>query len=387
MNKMKDSSNDTVKQQEIADHLGISRTTVSRCFTNHAGVSPVTRAKVFDFASKMGYQHMEARTPKPGRVAMTRRVGVLICTELEEFARPDYESPGVKLYVGLSEFAQLNHIKLELRYVDPKEKALDSPSYQNLKGIHDREWDGMILIYPFPRAVVDEIDIAFPMVSLVEQYGTADFNCVDVNHFKGIAMMMNKLVALGHEQIGFYTKPYEVEAQWSMRRFSAFVEKSIRLGFSIREENFVNVQPSRYISLEESFRYVRKRIKAGVTAWVCAADHQAYDLIAALQKEGIRVPQDVSITGFDGIDKPRGAPLLTTIIIPYREIGFTGGRRLLELMKKRFGSAQRILIAPQVREGETVGPVPKRHYESNGDGIGKSKKPAASLDGKAKHRR
>jgi LacI family transcriptional regulator len=197
------------------------------------------------------------------------------------------------------------------------------------------------------------------MVSLVEQYGTADFECVDVNHIKGIAKIMNKLVALGHEQIGFYSKPYEVEAQWSMRRFSAYLEKIIRLGLPIQEENFVNVQPRYYISLEESFRYVHQRIKAGVTAWVCAADHQAYDLIAALQKEGIRVPEDVSITGFDGIDKPAWAPLLTTAIIPYREIGFTGGRRLLEIMKKRFGSPQRILVAPHIRAGETVGPVPK----------------------------
>jgi len=349
-----------INQQLIADQLGISRTTVSRCFTNHSGINPVTRARVFDLASQLGYQHMEMRAPTKRRPNSTKRVGVLVCTELEEYFRPDYESPGVNLYAGVSEFAQLSNVKLELHYVDPKDDSLDSPSYIKLTPLQKREWDGVLLIYPFPRNIVDELDMNFPLVSLVEQYGAAAFNCVDVDHYKGIAMMINKLSDLGHERIGFYTKQYEVEAQWSLRRYSAFVEKMTRKGISPADEDIVNVHPKRYISLEESFEHVARRVEKGVRAWVCAADHQAYDLIAALQKKGIRVPEDVSITGFDGIQKPDWAPLLTTTVIPYREIGYTAGKRLMDIMKKRFGSPQHILISSQMREGETIGNVPVR---------------------------
>lgn len=358
--KARASSGDSAKQQAIADHLGIARTTVSRCFTNHPGISPVTRARVFDYASKIGYHYMESRTPKDSDGPTVKRVGVLICTDLEEFNRPDYESPGARLYVGLSEFAQLNNLQLELHYVNPKDKSTTGASYKDLKALHDREWEGVILIYPFPRDIVDDLERTFPVVSLVEQYGTGDFNCVDVNHFKGVAMIIEKLAALGHKKIGFYTRQYEVEAEWSLRRFSAYVEKMVRLGLPVIEENIVNVYPKHHMTLEESFRHVRKRIKAGVTAWVCAADHQAYDLITALQKEGICVPQDVSISGFDGIQQPTWAPSLTTAIIPYREIGYTGGQRLWEMMKKRFGASRRILIAPGIRDGATIGNAPKR---------------------------
>ena len=52
-----------INQQAIADRLGLSRATVSRCFTNHAGISPVTRAKVFQVAAEIGYTHMESRAP------------------------------------------------------------------------------------------------------------------------------------------------------------------------------------------------------------------------------------------------------------------------------------------------------------------------------------
>jgi DNA-binding LacI/PurR family transcriptional regulator len=60
------------------------------------------------------------------------------------------------------------------------------------------------------------------------------------------------------------------------------------------------------------------------------------------------------VTGFDGIKPPKGALELTTAAIPYREIGFTGAKRLRDILHKRFGSPQHILIGCQIRQGETV---------------------------------
>src|SRR6187431_902001 len=51
-----------VNQQLIAERLRISRATVSRCFTNHPGINPVTRARVFQMAAEIGYAHLEKRT-------------------------------------------------------------------------------------------------------------------------------------------------------------------------------------------------------------------------------------------------------------------------------------------------------------------------------------
>jgi DNA-binding LacI/PurR family transcriptional regulator len=130
-----------------------------------------------------------------------------------------------------------------------------------------------------------------------------------------------------------------------------------RQSLRVDPADIVNVYPEVfYRTRDESFAYIIKRIEKGVKAWVCAADHQAYDLIAALQKKGIRVPEDVSVTGFDGIRKPDWAPALTTVVVPHWEIGYTTGRRLMDIVRKRFGSPQHILVSPQLSEGETVGP-------------------------------
>lgn len=58
------SKNSLSNQQRIAENLNISRTTVSRCFTNHSGVNPDTRAKVFSEAKRLGYTYLEQRNIK-----------------------------------------------------------------------------------------------------------------------------------------------------------------------------------------------------------------------------------------------------------------------------------------------------------------------------------
>ncbi len=354
-----DSMGQDVSQQMIADRLGISRATVSRCFTNHPGINPVTRAKVFSLAAELGYQHMEMRAttrPEKSKSSKKASIGVLICTEIEEYLRNDYESPGVELYAGVSEFAQLHQQKIEMHYVNPREKTITSPSYAAIEGIRSRRWSGVILIYPFPRDVVQTLHVRMPTVSLVEQYGTAPFNCVDVDHYKGIALLLDRLVAMGHRRIGFFTRTYEVEGNWPLRRYAAFLEKMTRLKIGVNPKDLVNVRLDRSLTNDEGHAEAEARTRDGVTAWVCTADHQAYDLIAHLERCKFRVPKDVSVTGFDGITPPKGSPTLTTAVVPYREIGLTGCRRLQDLSRKRFGSAQHTLVSCAIRDGATVAP-------------------------------
>jgi DNA-binding LacI/PurR family transcriptional regulator len=345
-----------VNQQEIAEALQLSRATVSRCFTNHPGINPETRAKVFELASKLGYNHMVTRVSKSGSKSKSTRpkVGVLICTEEEEYHRMDYESPGKLLLKGISEYGQLAKVDLSVHFVAPSATSVEDPAYVDLFRSAGRQWDGLLLLYPFPRGVVDELLLKFPCVSLVEQRGAGQLDCVDVDHYQGISLVVNRLYDLGHRRIGFYSKSYKVEASWSLRRSGAYFEKMTQLGLKIREKDMINAHPKRMVSLEDSFDLAAAQVKSGVTAFVCAADHQAYDLVRGLRERGVRVPEDVSVTGFDGIEPPEGMPALSTVEIPYRNIGYFAAKRLKDLLQKRFGPSQHILLGCQLREGATV---------------------------------
>ncbi len=343
-----------VNQQAIAEALQISKATVSRCFTNHPGINPETRALVFETASKIGYHHRIARVSNRRQPKLRPKIGVLICTEEEEYYRTDYDSPGRLLLKGISESSQLEGLDLTVHFLDPSATSLDSPVYSDIFRSAARSWSGLLLLYPFPKLVVDGLLLKYPCVSLVEQRGAGQLDCVDVNHYQGISLVMNRLYELGHRRIAFYSRPYKIEASWSFHRTGAYFEKMTQLGLRIRDCDMINTHPQNLVSLEQSYDLAAERVRKGVTAIVCAADHQAYDLMLALEDRGIRVPQDVSISGFDGIEAPQGMPSLSTVEIPYIDIGFTATKRLKDLMKKRFGPHQHILLGCKLRAGETI---------------------------------
>ncbi|MDE0861627.1 MAG: LacI family DNA-binding transcriptional regulator [Akkermansiaceae bacterium] len=345
-----------VNQQVIADRLGLSRATVSRCFTNHPGISAVTRAKVFQLAAEIGYTHLESRSPSVRKKKKQASFSVLICSETEEYFREDYESPGEEILAGVSEYAQVNDILIEVHFISPNATDLSDPDFQKIDGLKDRSGRGILLIYPFPPTVIAQLAKRFPVVSTVDQVQTAGIDCVDVNHYDGISRAIENLVAAGHERIGFYTKDYPIAATWSYRRHSAFIQKMARLERAVLPEDLIGIFPRAFGSTEAGIEEVIKRTKQGVTAWVCAADHQAYDLIDAFEKKGLSVPEDVSITGFDGIQQDKNSPTLNTLEIPFRSIGTTGAERLAARVHKRFGGTQHVYISGKFRKGKTVAP-------------------------------
>jgi DNA-binding LacI/PurR family transcriptional regulator len=253
--------------------------------------------------------------------------------------------------------AQSCGVSLEVHYVEPAETRLTDPSYAKIDPLKQRSWDGVILVYPFPEQIVDQLRMLIPVVSLVEQYSGIPVNCVDVDHHRGISMIVRRLSELGHQRIGFLTHDYGVDANWALRRHSAYVEELTRLGLMADPDNAVNVRPSDRLSVQQAHTRALALTRLGVTARVCAADHQAYGLISFFQDYRLQIPLDVSVTGFDGITKPDGAPRLTTMVIHCFELGQMGGRRLNELTHKRFGSAQHIMLDCALREGETIGPA------------------------------
>src|SRR5690606_29170846 len=144
-----------INQQLIAKELNISRATVSRCFTNHPGINPKTRAKVFALASRMGYSHAEKREPAAHQ--RSRRglaFGVLVCVDLPNFDRTGYGNPGQELLNGLSEVARAQDVRLDLHFVRPEDLHIDGPSYDRIVSEGRKLWDGVVLIYPFPQSIV-----------------------------------------------------------------------------------------------------------------------------------------------------------------------------------------------------------------------------------------
>lgn len=314
---------------------------------------------MFQLAAEIGYVHLQMRSARANPKKPAKKTfGVVICSSEEEHNRTDYQNPSEQILAGVTDCALLNGAAVEVHLIDPAHCALDHPAYQRIEKLC-HAWKGLLLVYPFPDPVLHRLAPIVPLVSLVEQFDHSGIDCVDVDHYKGISAAVSHLVEHGHRRIGFFTRRYEVEASWSLRRYAGFLEEMVRKRLRVATKDIVNVFPSFEGDDESSIEYAAKRTRDGVTAWVCAADHQAYDLVSGLAARGLDVPGKVSVTGFDGIVTPAGSPELSTIAIPFREIGATGTRRLIERAHKRFGSAQHVLIDCRLKTGATVGPPPK----------------------------
>ena len=343
-----------VNQQLLADKLGISRTTVSRCFTNHSGINPDTRAAVFALATKLGYNYLEPRKSGKRESSSNQQIiAVLICSDLDEYKRSEHESPGFQLLRGISEYGLLNKLQLDIHIIDPKEDSLDKGTYKKLLKDKKSLWDGVLFVYPFPASIIEGLMRQFPCVSLVEQFGASDLDCIDVDHHRGVSHLMQRLIDEGHRRIGFFSRRYSVEPLWVYRRFSAYVEKLTRAGLQFRPEDVLNLYKKDAYSLDESYKKAIAQTKDGVTAWICPADHIAYDFISVFTQYGLVVGKDYSITGFDGIPNAADQFDLTTIQIPYREIGYQATRRLHDLLDSRFSATQHVYLNGKVLAGDS----------------------------------
>ncbi|MBK1875575.1 LacI family DNA-binding transcriptional regulator [Pelagicoccus mobilis] len=343
-----------VNQQLIADKLNICRTTVSRCFSNHPKINPETRAKVLELAAQLGYRYTAQRAPRNPEKQTAREIGVLIGV------RPDMtELPATSQYMlkGISERAAAQNLALDVRYIDPAEldEMLQSTS-RTPKGLRagNGTWKGAILIFPFTTETIVNLSRRVSTVSIAEDYSQGGIDCIDVDHHAGIYDMVSHLADLGHKRIGFLSWRYSVESPWMYRRFGAYVDSLYRLGIDFDPELALNVRKGEDLSVEQLADTVAQQIENGVTAWVSAADHQAYRLIADLQKKGISVPRDCSITGFDGIEPPLGMPRLTSIKVPFDEMGVSSVIRLLERMKNPAGHRRHNLVEGRIVIGETT---------------------------------
>jgi len=181
---------------------------------------------------------------------------------------------------------------------------------------------------------------------------------IDTNHHTGLISLVNRLANLGHRNIGFLTWAYPTSGHWSAQRFAAYVTAIFALGLEFQPSWILNIHKAAPVFTigEVADTVARKIREEAVTAWVCAADHQAYQLIMDLQARGIKVPEDCSITGFDGIEPPPSLKAVTSQRVPSETIGAAALVRLLNRIKHPKSHQRKILVETQFVEGSTIGP-------------------------------
>ncbi len=342
-----------INQDELAKALNLSRTTVSRSLSNHPAISASTRRKVQALARKLGYGAAPVRAVRRARSAKPITFGVLL-------GHPLAPADGLtlpRILDGISRRARIDHAAIEVVRIDPLALAPDACRREIFRHIRSGGWRGAILLYPFPPEVVTAIARKLSVVSILTDYHELRIDLVDTDHSQ-IRLHIDRLATLGHRRIGFIHWHYPVGGLWGPRRFAAFAESLFAHGFELNPGWTTNVHRDgpapkiREAIADHAATLIRE---AGVTALVCAADHQAYALIEDLRIRGLETPADYSITGFDGNEPPAGLPALTTLRVPNEDLGASAVARLVSRLLAPTSPLRKTLVETTWHAGQTLG--------------------------------
>ncbi len=341
-----------INQELIAQRLNISRTTVSRSLANHPAISAETRARVLAAAEEVGYRLSPGRAARRGKNSRTFTVGVLIGVPRENVTMVTYPY----ILKGIRDRAEIERVSVDVCYQPPGDFEAEQTRQTVLRQMRSNDWRGAVLIHPFPEPAVDMIAKRVSTVSVLESYNETSIDIIDTDDAPAIVDLVLRLSAAGHRRIGFVSWTYPVGGHWVARRFSGYVEALFYQGLEFRPEWVLNVHKAapRLSPAEVSNTVAELHARDHVTAWVCAADHVAYPLMHDLQSHGIRVPEECSITGFDGLEPPAGLRRATSMRVPHEHIGSSALTRLVNRIQHPTSPRRKILVEAQLVEGETI---------------------------------
>lgn len=344
-----------VTQDQIAARLKISRATVSRSLANHPAISAETRRLVQEMAAKLGYKQSPGRVARRGKKSRIFTIGVVIGVPRgENLTMVTYPH----ILKGIRDRAEIERVTVDVSYQPPADISTEAGQLALMRQIRNNDWRGAILIHPFPEPAVALIASRISTVSVLESYDQPGIDIIDTDDAPAILDLVLRLSAAGHKRIGFVSWTYPVGGHWVARRFSGYVEALFYQGLEFRPEWVINVHKnSPRLQPQEVSATVAKLFQDDkVTAWVCAADHQAYPLMQDLAARGIRVPEDCSVTGFDGLEPPAGLRRATSMRVPHEHIGSSAMTRLVNRMSFPAAPRRKILVEAELVEGQTIAP-------------------------------
>ncbi len=291
--------------KDIADKLGIAISTVSKGLNGACDISPQMRQLVLDTAVEMGY------SPKKLREPTTRKV----CVFIENMDYTNIEQFGYEIIIGFKLAAAKRHwdvsvipANLDIQTIEHYDTFMLKHGYSGafLLGFTLREtWVQQLGKTSVPTVLFDNY------IEENQHIGYVGTDC-----FEGIEQAVQHLCNLGHQNIAFLNG--SKNSIVSETRNKAFIYGLHKNRLQLKENliAYGNFTPSC------AKDHVLNFIKEGATAIMCASDMIAVGVIRELHNLGFRVPEDISVTGFDDLAiASKFQPSISTIRQDRKDIG------------------------------------------------------------------
>ncbi|TMD60517.1 MAG: LacI family transcriptional regulator [Chloroflexi bacterium] len=331
--------------RDVAKHAGVSHQTVSRVINKEDTVAPETRARVHVAIRELEYVPSAiARSLSSDR---THTLGMVTTDVSDHFF--------AEAVVGAEAEARKHGLFLIIGTI---EEGAEDDEGAYLRLMLEQRIEGLIIARPRLRAgsdaVLRRLTRRVPVVEIASDINVPGVELVDVDNRQGGLDATNLLIERGHRLIATVTGPLEWPS--AQARLEGYREALRRAKLA---EPAAHVATGKDWGLASGEQAAARLVESGkhFTAVFAQSDLLALGAIAHLRQRGTRVPEDVSVIGYDDI--PVAAfvdPPLTTVRQPMREVGALAVRLIVERDSRDRGPAHRHLLRAPVIVRKSVAP-------------------------------
>lgn len=303
---------------DVAKKSGYSIATVSKALNNYSDISEKARTKILSVCKEIGYMPNSSARTLPTKKSWT--IGVVFSEELGVGITHPFFSHVIESF---KQSIEANGY--DLLFIS---RELGHSIYSYLEHCRYRNVDGVIVVHTdFSEPEVREIlDSDLPSV-VIDNVQTRSIN-VSSDNYTGARMAMDHLIGLGHRKIAHISGNKESYA--SQVRSKAYLDSMESLSEDMREGY---LQSGGFFSLEGGYEAMKRLLdlEDRPTAVFVSGDYMAIGAMRAIQEAGLKIPDDISIVGFDDVEAAKlVCPGLTTVRQDTIRIGQAAAERLIE---------------------------------------------------------
>ncbi len=337
----------SITAKELAKILGISEAAVSLALNNKPGVSKQTRKRVLDACEQYGYdfsnRSLYLSNNQNGAICLVlyKRTGAVVSDT------PFFSS----LIEGVGNVCRRNHYKLNIVYIYENNDLREQLLSLNASGSV-----GIIFLATelLASSVPDLALIRPPFVLLDAFFDSQSYDSILINNVQGAYHATNFLISQCRCQPGYLHSSFPISN--FEERANGFYNSIRYNGMSASKSIVHKLTPSQ----EGAYSDMKAIIESGeelATAYFADNDLIAVGAMRALISAGYRIPEDISIVGFDDLPLCEYVtPPLTTIHVPKQYMGEKAAERLLELINTKDHYPIKIEINTQLKERSSVRP-------------------------------
>lgn len=313
--------------KDIAKICGVGVSTVSRAINNHPDINPETKEKIMNTIKEYGY------VPNNSARNLKRVDAKAIAVLVKGISNPFFAN----MIKVIEKECKKKHYYMELSHIESDEDEVDAA----LKVVKEKRLRGIIFLgglFSHSDEKLRKLTVPFVFStagSIPENISKKLYSNICVDDRKESARIVDYLIGLGHEKIAMIVAEPNEQSIGKLRLdgyYEALQAHDIAINPNLVYQTTNEVG---HFSMENGYRTTKRLIESGeeFTAVYAMADVLAIGAIRALLESGLRVPEDVSVAGYDGIDVSGYiSPSLTTIRQPVEDMAKNTVKLLFDII-------------------------------------------------------